>query len=198
MALAELMRDTISVFDKAGNLVKENEKASVQGGNTIITLNGNYPVEIGYFVERKTAGGVTEKYKVLEPNFNPGLRVIKAHYQMKVINVNAIPDPRTSSISNTIHASGNARVYQHSVDNSVNTYTTNDFKQALNQIKSDILDLDLDNVEQALTTKVINKISEEVESGNLNKDKVSAYISLFPAAVTVLDSVVKLATMAGL
>ena len=127
MALAELMRDTISVFDKDGNLVKENEKASVQDGNTIITLNGNYPVEIGYFVERKTVGGVTEKYKVLEPNFSPGLRVIKAHYQMRVINVNAIPDPRTSSISNTIHASGNARVYQHSVDNSVNTYKTNDF-----------------------------------------------------------------------
>ena len=198
MALAELMRDTISIFDKSGILVKENEKASVQGGNRIITLNGNYPVEIGYFVERKTPSGVTEKYKVLEPNFSPGLQIIKAHYQMKVINVNAIPDPRTASVSNTIHASGNARIYQHSTDNSVNTYTSNDFKQALNQVKSDILDLDVDNIDQALTTKAITKITEEVDTGNPNKDKICAYISLLPTAVTALDSVVKLASMAGL
>ncbi len=198
MALADLMRDNISVFDKDGNLVKENEKASVEGGNTIITLSGNYPVEIGYFVERKTAGGVTEKYKVLEPNFSPGLRVIKAHYQMRVINVNAIPNPRTASTSNIIHASGNARVYQHSVDNSTNNYSVYEFKEALNSVKTELLDLELDPLDQALTTKAITKITEEVDTGNPNKDKINAYISLLPTAVTALDSVIKLGSMVGL
>ncbi|EPG8192844.1 hypothetical protein LF361_003617, partial [Acinetobacter baumannii] len=65
-------------------------------------------------------------------------------------------------------------------------------------IKSDILDLELDNIEQALTTKAITKITEEVEKGQPNKDKLGAYISLLPTAVATLESVLNLASMAGI
>lgn len=198
MPFAELMTDTISVFDESGNLVKEHARASVQGGKSIHTLGADFPVSIGYFVERKLPTGVIEKYKVLEPNYYGDFHGIKAHYQMKVINVNAIPDPRLVSTINTINASGNARVYQHSIDNSVNNYTSNDFVQALKRIKSEVLEIDLSDIDLALTTKAISKVSEEVEKPELNKDKISAYISLLPATVTTLESVVNLANMLGI
>lgn len=198
MPFSELMTDVVSVYDENGEIVKENLKASVQSGRAVHTLGADFPVKIGYFVERITPSGVLEKYKVLEPNYYGNFHGIPAHYQMKVVNVNAIPDPRTSSTVNRIHATGNARVYQHSVDNSINTYTTTQYKHALNQVKSDILDLDLDEVEQALTTKAITKITEEIESGSPNKDKMGAYISLLPTAVATLESLGNLATMIGL
>lgn len=198
MPFAELMTDVISVYDEKGNLVKENIRASVQGGKSVHTLGADFIVDVGYFVERKLPNGLIERYKVLQPNFYNDFHEIKAHYQMKVVNVKAIPDPTKSSTINTIHASGNARVYQHSTDNSTNSYSSYEYKEAIGKIKSDILDLDLDPVDQALTTKAVSKLAEEVESGTPNKDKISAYISLLPAAVSGLESVIKLATMVGL
>lgn len=198
MPFAELMTDTISVFDERGNLVKESIRASVQSGRAIHTLGADFPVAIGYFVERKLPTGVIEKYKVLEPNYYGDFHSIKAHYQMKVINVNAIPDPRLVSTINTINASGNARVYQHSVDSSINHYTSNDLVQILKQIKSDVLEIDLSDIDLALTTKAISKVSEEIEKPEPNKDKIFAYISLLPATVATLESVLNLASMLGL
>jgi len=198
MPFPSLMNDLVTIFDESGKVVKEGVKSSVQGGKSVHTLNADFPVETGYFVERKTPAGVVERYKVLEPNYYGNLHGIRAHYQMKVVNVKAIPDPRNSSTVNTIHASGNARIYQNSTDNSVNNYSSNDFKQALGRVKTDILDLDLEDVDRALTLKAITKITEEVDTGNPNKDKITAYISLLPTAVAALDSVVKLAAMVGL
>ena len=198
MPFTELMTDLVSIYDRNGNIIKEGVKSSVQGGKAVHTLNADFPVEIGYFVERKIQNGVIERYKVLEPNYYNAFHGIPAHYQMKVVNINAIPDPRTSSTVNNIHASGNARVYQQSVDNSTNTYSSSEYKEALSQVKSDILDLELDPIDSALVAKAITKITEGVETGSPNKDKLGAYLSLLPSAVAALDSVVKLAAMAGL
>ncbi|MCJ9514500.1 hypothetical protein K5F81_15725 [Acinetobacter baumannii] len=198
MPFSELMTDIVSIYDEDGNLIREGVKSLVQGGKAVHTLGADFPLEIGYFVERATRTGVVERYKVLEPNYYGDFHGIPAHYQMKVVNVKAIPDPRNASTINHIEASGNARVYQHSIDNSINTYTTKEFKDILNKIKSDILDLELDNIEQALTTKAITKITEEVEKGQPNKDKLGAYISLLPTAVATLESVLNLASMAGI
>jgi len=198
MPFADLMNDDVSIFDGKGNLIKENIKSSVQGGKAVHTLGADFPVEIGYFVERKTPSGVIERYKVLEPNYYGNFHGIPAHYQMKVVNVNAIPDPRATSMVTTITATGNARVYQQSVDNSINNYSSYDYKEALNNVKSELLDLDLEPTDQALVAKAIAKITEEIDTGSPNKDKVSAYISLLPTAVAALDSVIKLAAMVGI
>lgn len=198
MPFAELMTDTISVFDERGHLVKDNIRASVQGGKAIHTLGADFPVSIGYFVERKLPTGVIEKYKVLEPNYYGDFHGIKAHYQMKVVNINVIPDPRLVSTINTINASGNARVYQNSVDNSMNNYASDDLVQALKKIKFEILEKDLNDIDLAITTKAISKLTEEVEKSELNKDKISAYISLLPPVVATLESVVNLTSMLGI
>lgn len=197
MPFGSLMRDTINVYDKEGNLVAEKEKASVQNGKSIITFKADYPVEIGYFVERHIPNGVVERYRVIEPNYSGGLATIPPHYQMQVVNVNAVPKHSSASTVNTISVSGNARYYQNSTDNSVNTinYTTNDYRQVLNQIKSDLLDLNLDDTDLHVSNKVIGKIEEEVQSGNPNKSRINTFIELLPAGVSVLESVTKLIEM---
>ncbi|KRJ70813.1 MULTISPECIES: hypothetical protein [Acinetobacter] len=197
MGFGSLMRDIINVYDKEGNLVAEKEKASVQNGKSIITFKADYPVEIGYLVDRLIPNGIVERYRVIEPNYSGGASIIQPHYQMQVVNVNAVPDPRSVSTVNTISVSGNARYYQNSTDNSVNTinYTTNDYRQVLNQIKSDLLDLNLDDTDLHVSNKVIGKIEEEVQSGNPNKSRINTFIELLPAGVTVLESVTKLIEM---
>lgn len=196
MGLGNLMRDTINVYDLDGNLVAEKEKASVQQGKKIITFRANYPVQIGFIVKRILPNGLEENYRVIEPNYCQGL-TIGAHYQMDVVNVNAAPNPSAASTVNTISVSGNARYYQNSTDNSVNTinYTTNDYRQVLNQIKSDLLDLGLDETDLHMSNKVLGKIEEEVQSGNPNKSRINTFIELLPAGVTVLESVTKLVEM---
>lgn len=198
MPFSELMTDVISIYDENGILVREGVKSLVQKGRSVQTLGADFPVESGYFVERTIRTGVVERYKVLEPNYYGDFDEIPAHYQMKVVNVKAIPDPRNVSTINHIEASGNARIYQHSIDNSINTYTVKEYKEVLNKINSDILDLELDDMERALTTKAITKITEEVEKGLLNKDRLGAYISLLPTAVATLESVLNLASMASI
>ncbi|MBJ6351085.1 MULTISPECIES: hypothetical protein [unclassified Acinetobacter] len=197
MGFGSLMRDTINVYDLDGNLVAEKEKASVQQGKKIITFRATYPVQIGFIVERIIPNGLVERYKVIEPNYCQGLTAIAPHYQMDVVNVNAEPNPRAASTVNTISVSGNARYYQNSTDNSVNTinYTTNDYRQVLNQIKSDLLDLGLDDSDLNMSNKVLGKIEEEVQSGNPNKGRINTFIELLPAGVTVLESVTKLIEM---
>ncbi|WP_320159039.1 hypothetical protein, partial [Acinetobacter calcoaceticus] len=196
MGLGGLMRDTINVYDLDGNLVAEKEKASVQQGKKIITFRANYPVQIGFIVKRFLPNGLEENYRVIEPNYCQGL-TIGAHYQMDVVNVNAAPNPSAASTVNTISVSGNARYYQNSTDNSVNTinYTTNDYRQVLNQIKNDLLDLGLDDTDLQMSNKVLGKIEEEVQSGNPNKSRINTFIELLPAGVTVLESVTKLVEM---
>lgn len=192
-----LSKDVISVYDENGTLIKDNIKASVQDGKLIITESADFKVDIGYFVERILTNGFVEKYKVLEPNYCDSSYVIKAHYQMKVINVKSTSNSNSPTV-NTIHASGNARIYQNSADHSVNTYTNSQYQEALNKVKSDILDLDLSDTDEALVAKALAKINQEVASGNPSKDKVSVYMEFLPAAVTALDSVIKLGTMFGL
>lgn len=198
MRFLGLLKDVICVYDENGELVADDIRASVSNGKKIITATSDFKLDIGYFIERKLPTGIIEKYKVLDPGYFPKHSTIESHYQMSVINMKSIPEPINPSTVNTIHASGNARIYQHSTDNSTNSYSSYEYKEAIGKIKSDIMDLDLDPVDQALTTKAVSKLAEEVESGSLNKDKMSAYISLFPAAVSGLDSVIKLASMVGL
>lgn len=197
MPFAELLTDIISVYDENGELIKDNIKASVQRGKSIYTQSADFKVDVDYLVERILPNGIVEKYRVLEPNYYGNFHGIKAHYQMKVINVKSTSNSNSSTV-NTIHASGNARIYQNSADHSVNTYTNSQYQEALNKVKSDILDLDLSDTDEILVAKALAKINEEVISGNPSKDKVSVYMEFLPVAVTALDSVIKLGTMFGL
>lgn len=92
----------------------------------------------------------------------------------------------------------NSRAYQNSTDNSINNYNVADIKDVLTQVKNDLLDADLDDADLQVSTKVIEKVTQELETENPKKDKLGAFISMFPAVVEALPSVIKLAEMIGI
>ena len=50
MPFNALMRDKISVYDEQGNLIIEDQQASVQGGESIITKHADFFVDVGYII----------------------------------------------------------------------------------------------------------------------------------------------------
>lgn len=201
MPFGSLMRDTISVFDEHGNLVAENQAASVQGGKKVFTKNGNFIVDVGYLIERKLPNGHVENYRVVEPNFMAGLQSIPPHYQMTVTNIKA-PLPITNSVvNNHITISDQARFYQDSVDNSNNTYnsyTLNQYEKALEAVNNEVSGLDLHQSERDLIKNSLEKIENQLKKPNPNKDILSTCISFLPTSIATLESVVNLGQMLGI
>lgn len=91
----------------------------------------------------------------------------------------------------------NSRAYQNSTDNSINNYSVADIKDVLTRVKSDLLNADLGDADLQVSTTVVEKVTQELDSKNPKKDKMSAFISMFPAAVEALPSVVELIGMIG-
>lgn len=200
MPFGSLMKDKISVFDEQGNLVAENEAASVQNGKKVFTKNANFVVDVGYLIERKLPNGNVEKYKVVEPNYMAGLSGIPPHYQMDIVNVKA-SKPVANSVVTTINVSGQGRYYQDSVDNSINTYnayTLNQYQKALEAVHSEISSLDLHQSEIDLIKNSLNKIEIELNKASPNKDILIMCMSFLPTSITTLESVLNLGQMLGI
>ncbi|MDI4481635.1 hypothetical protein E6P72_11200 [Moraxella osloensis] len=201
MPFNALMRDKISVYDEQGNLIIEDQQASVQGGESIITKHADFFVDVGYIIERKLPNGFIERYRVVEPNFMVGLiGDIPAHYQMKVTNVKA-PSPTFNNIvTNNITVSDQARFYQDSVDNSTNTYNSynlSQFKEALKAVEKEVGELDLHQIEKETIRKSLENIEAELKKPIPNKDLLSACVSFLPTAISTSESVLNLAQMLG-
>jgi len=200
MPFDSLMKDKISVFDEQGNLVAENELASVQNGNRVFTKTANFVVDVDYLIERKLPNGHVENYKVVEPNYIAGISGIPSHYQMTVKNVKA-PKPAPSSVVTTINVSGQARYYKDSVDNSTNTYNTytlTQYQEALKAVETEISTLDLHQSEIALIKNSLVKIETELNKPSPNKDILSMCMSFLPSSIATLESIINLGTMLGI
>lgn len=201
MRLDSLLRDKISIFDEQGNLITENQKASVQNGNTVITQNADFIVDIGYLVKRELPNGHTENYCVLESNFRSGIQGIKSHYQMKVKNVKLITPTPTSVVNNHITITDNARLYQNSTDHSINTNTTYispQYKELLDAINNQINQLNLQQSERDLIKHSLDKIECELRKTTPNKDVLSTCISFLPTSIATLESVINLGKLLGI
>lgn len=201
MPFGSLMRDTISVFDENGNLVAENQAASVQGGKKVFTKNANFTVDVGYLIERKLPSGHVESYRVIEPNFMAGLQGIPPHYQMTVTNIKAPASLTHSIVNNHITVSDQARFYQDSVDNSINTYnsyTLTQYEKALDAVNNEVSGLDLHQSERDMIKKSLEKIEHELKKSNPNKDILSTCISFLPTSIATLESVINLGQMLGI
>lgn len=200
MPFSSLMRDKISVYDEQGNLIIENQLASVQGGKKVFTKNGDFIVDVGYLIQRHLPNGHVESYRVLEPNFMAGLRGIPPHYQMSVTNVKA-PQPIPNVVTNHITVSDQARFYQNSVDNSTNTYnsyTLPQYEKALEDVNNEVNGLNLHQSEREIIKNSLEKIENELKKTIPNKDMLSTCISFLPASIATLESVVNLGQMLGI
>lgn len=92
--------------------------------SSILTFNSKLLVEEGDSVERTLPSGVVERYFILDPGFNSGLRQIGPFYNMKVQRQSTIPPkqlPLAHGITNIYNVQGpNARINLHANDQSQN------------------------------------------------------------------------------
>lgn len=199
MPLSSLMKDKISIFDEQGNIVAEDQAASVQGGKKIFTNTANFPVDIDYLIERRLPNGLVEKYRVIEPNFIAGVHGMPAHYQMTVNNIKK-PLAKTGSIVNNITLSDQASYYQNSTDNSTNTYNTytlHQYERALDAVNNEISGLDLNQSDRDLIANSLARIENELKKDVPNEGVLSACISFLPTSIATLESVLNLGQMIG-
>lgn len=82
MALAQLMRDTLSLVKRDGSMT-DGIKGSVQK-DKIFILRSDIAIEKGDLLIRRMPHGGVEEYIVIEPNFRQGLGSIPAGYQTEV------------------------------------------------------------------------------------------------------------------
>lgn len=118
-----MMKDSIKVIKSDGQEFNDL-KASVQSKG-IYLMQSDVLVEPNDLIQRIMSNGGTETFKVIDPGFHEGLHSIPAHYQMKVQKL-GIPEAEKAIQSITYNISGhNARVNNHSTDNSINIVSIN-------------------------------------------------------------------------
>lgn len=123
MSFQQMMTDNIKVIKSDGHEIGDL-KASVQSKG-IYLMKSDGLIEPNDLIQRVMSNGGTETFKVIDPGFHEGLHSIPAHYQMKVQKL-GIPEAEKAIRSITYNISGpNARVNNHSTDNSTNVVNLN-------------------------------------------------------------------------
>src|SRR5690554_5742652 len=114
-----MLNDKVILLKKNGDRV-EGIKASVQAKKIFINRS-DILIETGDLIQRNMSNGGEETYEVIDPGFHESFHGIEAHYQMTHRKL-GLPEAKAAVQSITYHISGpNARVNNHSTDNSLNT-----------------------------------------------------------------------------
>lgn len=207
----ELARSTVQVFNESNEPVTDKIKAIVVK-DAIRIFNPTIKIEPGFTVRHFIQLG-DDIYKILEANYSEGMQgAIPPSYELVVKNINSIsknlkfggddlvkPPIASSIVNNTFHVGANGRVYQDSIDNSVNSIAQNqnNYSNIINQLREEIKTLQLEPNEALLSEKIIQNIEEETSQNNPSRNKVQTLISLLPLGVQALSAVAELGKIFG-
>ena len=180
MSFARMMKDTITVLKSNGETV-DGLKASVSGKG-ITLMRSDVLIESNDLIQRKMSNGGEETFKVIDPGFHEGLASIPAHYQMKVQKL-GIPEAKKEIQSITYNISGaNARVNNHSVDNSVNIANISpEISEQLRLLRDEIKKVILDIGEQKDSLDIVDEIEGQLQSGSAKKPVLRALVAGLPS-----------------
>lgn len=133
---SDLENDTIRIIKANGAVNLKEYKCNISKG-LIQTFDLSIDVTEGDHIERVLPNGKSERYIVLDSQYNAGLPPIPPFYKFVVRNVNSLtnqilPQPTT----NIYHLNGNnSRVLHDSIDNSNNTVNVTEQK-LFNELRS--------------------------------------------------------------
>lgn len=113
---ATFANDIIKLIKQDGRII-DNIQAQVSE-DYVYVYDSSIPFDENDVIERKLPSGKIECYKILNPIYDNGLGGIPGFYKLEVRKTTT--QPKVSSSSIQINASGNAKVLVSSVDNSVN------------------------------------------------------------------------------
>ena len=177
MPFSELLTDTVSILKKNGERV-DGVKSSVQSSRIFID-RADVLIEPLDLIQRKMSNGGEETFEVIDPGFHEAFHGIPAGYQMHVKKL-GLPEAKKAIQSITFNVSGpNARINQHSIDQSVN-YATNENTEAfkyLASLREELKKLPADKRQEA--EEIADEIENGIRSGG-KKSVVAALISALP------------------
>lgn len=183
MTFSDILNDNVTLLKKNGDRV-EGIKASVQSKKIFINRS-DILIETGDLIQRKMSNGGEETYEVIDPGFHESFGSIEAHYKMTHRKL-GLPEAKAAVQSITYHISGpNARVNNHSTDNSVNTVNINpDVAEHISMLRHEVKRLLPDN-EQQPALEVVDAIEGQFESSSPSKVVVKTLLSALPSAGSI-------------
>ncbi|HEM8280850.1 TPA: hypothetical protein ACXNHB_002491 [Providencia stuartii] len=183
MTFSDMLNDNVTLLKKNGDRV-EGIKASVQAKKIFINRS-DILIETGDLIQRNMTNGGEETYEVIDPGFHESFHGIEAHYQMTHRKL-GLPEAKAAVQSITYHISGpNARVNNHSTDNSVNTVNINpDVAEHISMLRQEVKRL-LPGQEQKPALEVIDAIEGQFESSAPSKVVVKTLLGALPSAGSI-------------
>lgn len=183
MTFSDMLNDNVTLLKKNGDRV-EGIKASVQAKKIFINRS-DILIETGDLIQRNMTNGGEETYEVIDPGFHESFHGIEAHYQMTHRKL-GLPEAKAAVQSITYHISGpNARVNNHSTDNSVNTVNINpDVAEHISMLRQEVKRL-LPDQEQKPALEVVDAIEGQFESSAPSKVVVKTLLGALPSAGSI-------------
>ena len=178
-----MLNDTVALLKKSGDRV-EGIKASVQSKKTFIN-RADILIETGDLIQRNMSNGGEETYEVIDPGFHENFHGIKAHYQISHRKL-GLPEAKSAIQNITYNISGtNARVNNHSIDNSTNISNINeDITEHISMLRSEIARL-LAEQEQKPAMEVVDAIEGQFKSNSPSRVVVKTLLSALPAGGSI-------------
>jgi hypothetical protein len=183
VTFSDMLNDNVTLLKKNGDRV-EGIKASVQAKNIFINRS-DILIETGDLIQRNMSNGGEETYEVIDPGFHESFHGIEAHYQMTHRKL-GLPEAKAAVQSITYNISGaNARVNNHSTDNSVNTVNINpDVAEHISMLRQEVKRLVPDQ-EQQPALEVVDAIEGQFESNAPSKIVVKTLLGALPSAGSI-------------
>lgn len=188
------MNDTVDVLKTDGTRII-GLKASVQRSKVFMDA-GSLLIQSNDLIVRRMSNGAEETYRVIDPGFHEAFHGIKAHYQMEVQKL-GLPEAKSAVQSITYNITGNnARINQHSVDNSTNVVQID--ARAIQHIKTLRKELDqakISKSDKANALEIIDEVEDAFRSGRPKKPVVSALLNSLPHVANVASIVATLLSL---
>lgn len=178
MPFESFMRDNISVRKKNGDVI-EGLKASVQS-TEISLFRPDVLIESGDLIERRASNGAVETFEVIDPGFHEAFHSIGAHYHMSVRKL-GLPEAKRLVESITYNITGhNARVNNHSVDQSTNTVNIGAELQEYIDGLREVVNSFADAQQKQNAVEIIDAVEMQLSSAKPSKTVISALLEALP------------------
>lgn len=198
MDFEQLLNDTITVVKRDGGARFEGIKAAVQG-EAISILQSQPFIEPNDLIVRSMSNGGEETFVVLDPGFHEGLGPIPAGYRAKVRKM-GLPEAKSAVQSIVYNVTGsNARINNHSVDNSTNLVQDNSSEVAhlLANLRSAMNTAPLPPLDRDEALELIDGVESQFTSEKPKRSVVRAMLNALPHVATIATTIEALVSLAG-
>jgi hypothetical protein len=198
MPFDKLMRDTITIVKRNGGARFEGIKAAVQS-EEISILQSEPFIEPNDLILRSMSNGGEETFVVLDPGFHEGLGPIPAGYRARVRKM-GMPEAQSAVQSITYNVTGsNARINNHSVDNSTNLVQDNSGEVArlLAELRSAMNAAPLLPADRSEALEIIDGVESQFTGEKPKRSVVRAMLNALPHVATVATTIGALVSLAG-